>query len=372
MVKLLILVVVLVGEDGANDPDNSKKKAGILLKKGKWRSVSRAMNERGCSVSPQQCEDKFNDLNKRYKRLNDILGKGIACCVVEDPSLLDSMDNLSAKAKNDVRRILSSKQLFYREICAYHNGCDRSVLMPAAEFDLTPSVQVSANSNQNQDLVDASRHRNEGSKVAHHDDNGDENDEGEDDEDEEHVDEDIDDGNDDGDDEDDMANGMGSSSHTWTTSSPLERHKKSMKNLGGNPSPLFDCAQARVSECLDMEQLSGMPAGVKPILDASRSRIIELEEEKVKLLAEKLELHKQRFKWERINDKKNRELERQKLDNQKMKLENERLSLLLKRKELDVECKRSEASMNSMDMILERLHSKEPMDYNQEQQPAMG
>ena len=84
MVKLLILVVVLVGEDGTNDPDNNKKKAGILLKKGKWRSISRAMNERGCAVSPQQCEDKFNDLNKRYKRLNDSLGKGIACCVVED------------------------------------------------------------------------------------------------------------------------------------------------------------------------------------------------------------------------------------------------------------------------------------------------
>lgn len=68
--------------------------------------------KKGCYVSPQQCEDKFNDLNKRYKRLNDILGRGIACRVVENPTLLDSMDHLSSKVKEDVRKLLSSKHLF--------------------------------------------------------------------------------------------------------------------------------------------------------------------------------------------------------------------------------------------------------------------
>ncbi|CAH8354663.1 unnamed protein product [Eruca vesicaria subsp. sativa] len=48
----------------------------VIAMKGKWKSVSRAMVEKGFSVPPQQCEDKFNDLNKRYKRVNDILGKG--------------------------------------------------------------------------------------------------------------------------------------------------------------------------------------------------------------------------------------------------------------------------------------------------------
>nr|CAD1831246.1 unnamed protein product [Ananas comosus var. bracteatus] len=71
---------------------------------------------------PQQCEDKFNDLNKRYKRLNDILGRGTSCRVVENPSLLDSLSHVTAKGKDDVRKILSSKHLFYREMCAYHNG----------------------------------------------------------------------------------------------------------------------------------------------------------------------------------------------------------------------------------------------------------
>ncbi|CAB4308642.1 unnamed protein product [Prunus armeniaca] len=80
------------------------------------------MISKGCHVSPQQCEDKFNDLNKRYKRLNDILGRGTSCRVVENPALMDSMPHLSAKAKDDVRKILSSKHLFYKEMCAYHNG----------------------------------------------------------------------------------------------------------------------------------------------------------------------------------------------------------------------------------------------------------
>ncbi|WOL10992.1 hypothetical protein Cni_G19753 [Canna indica] len=68
--------------------------------------------ERGCKVSPQQCEDKFNDLNKRYKRLTDILGRGTSCRIVENPALLDHMTNLSEKLKDDVRKILSSKHLY--------------------------------------------------------------------------------------------------------------------------------------------------------------------------------------------------------------------------------------------------------------------
>ncbi|THU48214.1 hypothetical protein C4D60_Mb09t23870 [Musa balbisiana] len=32
------------------------------------------------------------------------------------------MHHISPKAKDDVRKILSSKHLFYREMCAYHNG----------------------------------------------------------------------------------------------------------------------------------------------------------------------------------------------------------------------------------------------------------
>jgi hypothetical protein len=82
----------------------------VLQKKGKWKSISKVMAERGFHVSPQQCEDKFNDLNKRYKRLNDMLGRGTSCQVVENPALLDVIDYLTEKEKDDVRKILSSKQ----------------------------------------------------------------------------------------------------------------------------------------------------------------------------------------------------------------------------------------------------------------------
>ncbi|CAK9156249.1 unnamed protein product [Ilex paraguariensis] len=110
-----------LGQKG-NDP-TGKKKGGVLQKKGEWKSVSRAMMERGFYVSPQQCEDKFNDLNKRYKRVNDILGKGTSCRVVENQSLLDTMDHVSLKMKEEVKKLLNSKHLFFREMCAYHNSC---------------------------------------------------------------------------------------------------------------------------------------------------------------------------------------------------------------------------------------------------------
>ncbi|KAL2509162.1 sequence-specific DNA binding transcription factor [Forsythia ovata] len=103
MVRLLIMVVYYIGDEAGSDQSNDKKKGGtVLQKKGKWKSVSRAMMEKGFYVSPQQCEDKFNDLNKRYKRVNEILGKGTACRVVENQSLLDTMDHLSMKLKEEL------------------------------------------------------------------------------------------------------------------------------------------------------------------------------------------------------------------------------------------------------------------------------
>ncbi|KAJ0987044.1 hypothetical protein J5N97_005400 [Dioscorea zingiberensis] len=124
MVRLLIAVVAYLGDDATPEPRHGDSLAArkALLKKGKWKAVSNLMQEKECYVSPQQCEDKFNDLNKRYKRLNEILGRGTTCRVVENPTLLESMTHVSAKAKEDVKKILSCKHLFYREMCAYHNG----------------------------------------------------------------------------------------------------------------------------------------------------------------------------------------------------------------------------------------------------------
>lgn len=122
VVRLLISLVSSIGDDAGSMDTAGRKQSTTMQKKGKWKMVSKLMMQKGCYVSPQQCEDKFNDLNKRYKRLNEILGRGTTCQVVQNPTLLDSMPHVSQKAKDDVRRILSSKHLFYREMCAYHNG----------------------------------------------------------------------------------------------------------------------------------------------------------------------------------------------------------------------------------------------------------
>lgn len=122
MVKLLIDAVCYIDQEASSDCHSGvKRKPSMLHNIGKWRCVSKLMVERGYHVSPQQCEDKFNDLNKRYKRLNDVLGKGTSCKVVEKPELLDVMD-VSDKVKEEVKKILSSKNLFYEEMCSYHTG----------------------------------------------------------------------------------------------------------------------------------------------------------------------------------------------------------------------------------------------------------
>lgn len=123
MVRLLVAVVAFINDEGTPDPvEAATRRRSVLQKKGKWKAVSKLMMEKGCYVSPQQCEDKFNDLNKRYKRLNEILGRGTTCMVVENPALLESMTHVSSKMKEVVKKILNSKHLFYREMCAYHNG----------------------------------------------------------------------------------------------------------------------------------------------------------------------------------------------------------------------------------------------------------
>ncbi|XP_018622216.1 uncharacterized protein [Nicotiana tomentosiformis] len=112
MVKLLITSVSYIGEEVLSN--------GVFIKKGKWRAISCVMAERGHQVSPQQCEDKFNDMNKKFKRLNDVLGRGTACHVVENPALLEMMD-LSDDLKEEMKKLLGSKQLFYQEMCSYNN-----------------------------------------------------------------------------------------------------------------------------------------------------------------------------------------------------------------------------------------------------------
>ncbi|XP_039019250.1 uncharacterized protein LOC120150699 [Hibiscus syriacus] len=121
-VKLLITILSYIGEDPSTDCTGSRMKMSSLLRKqGKWKCVSKVMADRGYHVSPQQCEDKFNNLNKTYRRLNDLLGRGTSCKVVENPKFLDIID-VSEEGKEDARKLLTSKHLFFEEMCSYHNA----------------------------------------------------------------------------------------------------------------------------------------------------------------------------------------------------------------------------------------------------------
>ncbi|XP_020238100.1 uncharacterized protein LOC109817293 [Cajanus cajan] len=303
MVKLLITALSYIGEDAASDGGGggiARRKFTALQKKGKWRSVSKAMAERGHHVSPQQCEDKFNDLNKRYKKLNDMLGRGTTCQVVENPGLLDVIDYLSEKDKDDVRKILNSRHLFYEEMCSYHNG---NRLHLPHDPALQRSLQVALRNRDDQDNDDVR-------KSSH-------------DEDEET--DDLDDF------DENYANNRGSLKRL----KPGQGQEDSAATFGSalnslehNKSSFPQMVQSDVSQAL--------PENMKAALSQKQSvepRALQLEEKKLQIQAEFLELEKQRFLWQKFSIKKNRELESIKLENERMKLENERMALELKRKE---------------------------------------
>lgn len=312
----------------------------MLQKKGKWKSVSRFMMERGCSVSPQQCEDKFNDLNKRYKRLNDILGKGTTCRVVENPSLLDTMPLLSPKTKEDVRKLLSSKHLFYKEMCTYHK-CNQ-LHMPL-EHDSQSCMQSSmvAKNREGHESCGLMKEENE---------DGEEEDEENDDEDDE------DDADGDDENEADEVEGMEDFGKRGRMSKSFEEGNYWVRPISN------ECAKPNAPDNMNADMMGVLQDTAKTPWEQrewTRSRTLQLQEQKVSLQAQAFELEKRRFKWQKVCSKKDRELERLKLENERMKLENERMALQVKQKELDIEYKKSETSMTSVALVLEKLQDRD-------------
>ncbi|XP_057498069.1 uncharacterized protein LOC130782698 [Actinidia eriantha] len=336
MVRLLIVVVFYIGDEAGsegNDPAVKKKAVGVLQKKGKWKSVSRAMMERGFNVSPQQCEDKFNDLNKRYKRVNDILGKGTACQVVENQSLLDKMDHLTPKKKEEVKKLLNSKHLFFREMCAYHNSCGGGGIgggggsgASAAHHSLDVAAEASQPIQQqlqdqrcfhSSDNTLIGRLETDGSKMAV----------------EEEEDDDSEDENDDEDDEDEIAgvreNELGyEDDDNGNEKSSRKRARTGTLMLS---SPLI--------QQLSTELASVVQDGTKSLSEKGQwmnNRLLQLEEQRVSFQFKTFAIEKQRLKWVKFSTKKERKMERDKLKNERMRLENERMLLLLRQKELEL------------------------------------
>ncbi|XP_057446089.1 trihelix transcription factor GT-3a-like [Lotus japonicus] len=310
MVRLLITAVSYIGDDSTSDVGSGgRRKFPVLQKKGKWKSVSKVMAERGYHVSPQQCEDKFNDLNKRYKRLNDMLGRGTSCQVVENPALLDLIDYLSEKEKDDVRKILSSKQLFYEEMCSYHNG---NRLHLPHDLALQRSLQLAL---RNRDDFE-----NDDIRRSYDDD---------------HDEDDQDIGTDDHDDLEENYASHGESRGIFGGLGTSTKRLKQGESQEG--AATFGNSLKSHGPMVQSDANQALPESMRAAWLQKQwieSRSLQLEEQKLQIQAEMLELEKQRLKWQRFSKKKDRELEKMKLENERMKLENERIALELKRKEI--------------------------------------
>ncbi|KAL3634811.1 hypothetical protein CASFOL_021865 [Castilleja foliolosa] len=285
MVRLLITAVSYITEEsgpsGSEYIGGPRRKCSNLQKKGKWKSVSKVMAERGHLVSPQQCEDKFNDLNKRYKRLNEILGRGTSCEVVENPTFLDVMDHISEKAKDEVRKILSSKHLHYEEMCSYHNG-NRLHLPP--DPDLQNSLRL------------ALRYRDDHDDIV-----------------------------DDHDQEQEQEEADFEENCSKRVKRSLSHEDFSFKNQLGS----LNCDAG-------FEFRAEIP-GPDRIKNRASDWNIKLEEQRLHIDAQMLELEKEKFKWQKFCRKKDWELEMTRMEIERMKLENKRMRLELRRKEMGVD-----------------------------------
>ncbi|CAL0302978.1 unnamed protein product [Lupinus luteus] len=319
MVRLMITAVSYIGEDGTFDDGGGRRKFAVIQKKGKWKCISKVMAERGYHVSPQQCEDKFNDLNKRYKKLNDMLGRGTSCQVVENPTLLDVIDYLTEKERDDVRKTLSSKHLFYEEMCSYNN---KNRLHLPHDPALQRSLQAALRNRDDYNYDDIRRS------------NHDEDYEGMDTEDQDFKDNYASHGDSRG-----MHNPLGGAMNklrqgqgqddatTYVNSINCQEHNKK----------LYPHGQTLVQS--DMNQALNESARAA-WLQQSRwieSRSLQLEEQKLQVQVDMLELEKQRYKWQKFSQKKDRQLEKLRMENARMKLENDLIASELKRKEMDTD-----------------------------------
>lgn len=304
MVRLLIAMVACVGDDGTlESAEGQRRKSGNLQKKGKWKMVSKLMISKGCQVSPQQCEDKFNDLNKRFKRLNDILGRRFSCQVVENPAIMDLIPNLSAKAKNDVRKLLGSKHLFYKEMCAYHNGLRIS---NCNDIDLQGCSGRFSTDNSGSEGEEIDQNNDSANDESDNEDNHNDEEDGE------------------------RVVELGERSkrsvqdgHFCLQSSGMDNFEAEMNEIFHDPSK----SSVERKEWIKKQKL-------------------QLQDQRVSFQAQAFELEKQRLKWLRYCSKKDRELERSRLENERLRLDNEQMILHVKQKELEIDFRISEASLD--------------------------
>ncbi|KAK8564379.1 hypothetical protein V6N13_005391 [Hibiscus sabdariffa] len=351
-VKLLITTLSYIGEDPSTDCAGSQIKVSSLLRKqGKWKCVSRVMADQGYHASPQQCEDKFNNLNKTYRRLNDLLGRGTSCKVVENPELLDII-NLSERGKEEARKLLTSKHLFFEEMCSYHNG---NRLNLPHDPDLLRSLLFILKNDDDYKLLDSSQpvldSTDKKSGVLAE----------------------VDTVKDDGAtsglpelpvkwwdliDENDIASFLNASNSLdsnrtlnaqgdtaeCSAVSAMRLKQTNENEVAGCENPFKPSNFNQIPDAQPMRNVTHRDLTCRKDNEADGAqkqcmahRLYQLEKQKLQLKSEVLNLEKQRLKWKRRSWKHDLKLDKMRLGNKCLKLGNECIAMQLKRKRMDLE-----------------------------------
>jgi hypothetical protein len=298
MVKLLVSAVSYIDHD--HSTSSGRRNHTMLKMKGKWRLVSLAMAERKFNVSPQQCEDKFNDLNKRYRRLTEILGPGMASEIVKKPALLEQV-SLSEKLREEAKKHLRSKHLHYEQMCSYHNH-NRSSLPDDLALQRSLHMGIRNLDEQGNKCSFGSGGEDDPMLVS------------------------------DGDDEDDGFNV--DHHHPRVHGTKKQKHDHEGGHYGSDPSKVIAVDTNRMFP----ERIGGSAAEKNP----SGMNAMQIERERLKIKREMLKLERSQLNWLKSSEEEDRELQKMKLENERLKLENEQLEqeLLLKEIEMGIKPKR--------------------------------
>ena len=120
---------------------------------------------------------------------------------------------------------------------------------------------------------------------------------------------------------------------------PRKDDKGDEKSLRKRPRKGTLVLSSPLIQQLNTELVSVVQDGTKSLSEKGqwmKSRLLQLEEQRVSYQFEAFEIEKQRLKWVKFSTKKERKMERDKLKNERMRLENERMLLLLRQKELEL------------------------------------
>jgi len=216
------------------------------------------------------------------------------------------MNHLSDKKKEDAKKILSSKHLFYEQMCSYHNNnreylpedhaLQHSLLLALrSKGERDPRRDTSGNDDEDDQSVDSDYEEN--------------------DEEQHHV----------------HANMRESSTHKRTRHGDAALVTSSF-HKGSEKSGPID---------IEVDINKAFPGGTNWSLMQQdlASQTLEVQKRLLQIEEKDLELKRQRLKWDRYRKKKDREIERMEMENQQMMIDNKHLANELRQKEIELELK---------------------------------